>query len=137
MTAPAAWFEREIREGLARMMLIGLDYRPAEDIAAEVFDQWVDDLWIGRDWIEAVDRPRIFETFRRMRVGRATWPKPVDFLSIVIHIPRPKSNAPALPPPARRGQSAKVDAIFDDLARFLHPESKREADPDGKDPHAE
>lgn len=133
MNAPAAWFDRAIREGLARMLLIGLDYRPAEDVAAEVFDQWVDDLWVGRDWIEKADAPRIAEAFRRLRIGRTAWPKPADFLGVVIHIPRAKPKGLALPAPARRGNSPKVDAIFDDLARFLHPERKPEGAPDGKD----
>lgn len=133
---PPKWFDAAMRDGLGRTALV-CSFAPAEDVAAEVFDQWIDDLWPGRDWDQAQDTPRIAEAFRRLRVGRKDWPTPNEFATTIASIPRKKSNAPALPAPAKRGNSSFVDAIFDDLARHLHPARKTEKSNDVLDQNAE
>lgn len=117
MKTPPDWLDRAIREGLGRMMLLNFNGRPAEDFAAEVFDQWIDDLFPCRDWSE-VDAPRIAEAFRRMRVSRTEWPRPDEFLRMLSTVDKPKPRTKALPAPVSPGQSEVADRVFAEMAEF-------------------
>jgi hypothetical protein len=115
---PARWFEDAMRDGLGRMLLLSLDGRPPEDTAAEMFDQWIDDLWASRDWLP-VDADRIATAFQRLRVSADRWPTIPRFVETLQRIDRPKDAVPALPPPAKEGENPAADACFAELRQLF------------------
>ena len=94
--APAPWFVRRIRRGLAALVALRLDGHPAADMVEATAQVWVQALWPTRAWAQDLDNARIGEAFRQITLHETRWPAPAVFLR---YLPA-REALPALPAPA-------------------------------------
>lgn len=86
----------EIRQGLATLHALNLDFGPAGDVIQATANLWIGDLWASckRDWHES-DVGGIREAFRALRSTCRRWPQQADFWQVLPT--RQISDATALP----------------------------------------
>lgn len=84
------WFRREIDIGLERMCSAGMRFRPySEDDQTAMLGIWVEILWSGARWGEALDKERIFKTFALLIQNFREFPTVPDFKEALVSFPRP------------------------------------------------
>lgn len=114
--APAAWFDRRIRRGLAALMTLRMEAHPPADTVEATAKVWAQALWPGRAWDEALDAARIGEAFRQITLHETHWPTPAVFLR---YLPERAPQA-ALPPPASTAEDkARARAILAGIDEML------------------
>lgn len=84
------WFRREIDIGLERMCSAGMRFRPySEDDQTAMLGIWVEILWSGARWGEALDKERISRTFTLLIQNHRDFPTVPDFRDALVSFPRP------------------------------------------------
>jgi len=115
-SAAADWFERRIRRGLAALTALRLDGHPPADVIEATAKVWVQALWPGRAWDEALDAARIGEAFRLLALHETRWPTPAHFLRSLPARPAQR----ALPEPAISAeQREQVRAMLSEFAQRI------------------
>lgn len=111
--AAQAWFERAIAVGLSRLAALQLPGTPPDAAtAAACRSVWVDALWPGRMWVQALDEARIAEAFGLLALRVRRWPAPAEFLEALPARP----EAIKLPEPAPDPQArARMQAMLAEL----------------------
>jgi hypothetical protein len=116
--SPPAWFDREIRQGIATMYALGLEGVPAADTLTATAKLWVGDLWSlrGSVWTER-DASRIEAGFRLLRTRSRRWPQMADLLG-AIPDPEPVTALPRrlLSPEEAARSIARIEEICAALA---------------------
>jgi len=109
------WFSATIADELARLYAINLEGCPAGDVFEATVTSWVEDLWahLQRDDINInIDRPRLLEGFRRVRLNCKRWPAPRTFIE---HLPtraeprRPKRLTGPMTPTERARRLQRIE----------------------------
>ena len=113
MSAPAPWFVRRIRRGLAALVALRLDGHPAADMVEATAQVWVQALWPTRAWAQDLDNARIGEAFRQITLNETRWPAPAVFLR---HLP---ARAPVAALPAPKLSAAEKEANKARLAKMI------------------
>lgn len=118
MSAPAAWFIKRIRRGLAALVALRLDGHPAADMVEATAQVWVQALWPGRVWDET-DAARIGEAFRQIALQETRWPAPAVFLR---YLP---ARAPVAALPAPKMTQEEKEANKARLAEMMRALAER------------
>jgi hypothetical protein len=115
-SAAPEWFERRVRRGLAALTALRLDGHPPADVIEATAKVWVQALWPGRAWDEALDAARIGEAFRLLALHETRWPTPAHFLRSLPARPAQR----ALPEPAISAeQREQVRAMLSEFAQRI------------------
>lgn len=115
-TAPAAWFERRVKRGLAALLTLRLEGHPPADVVEATARVWAQALWPGRAWDEARDGGRIGEAYRLIALQETRWPTP----AVLLRYLPPRPAVPALrPPPVDAASYARARAALAEVAQRL------------------
>lgn len=107
------WIQREITDGIARLLTLSLDRTPANDAIDGTVNTWCAALHEGRVWDEHRDAWRFRAAFRRLGRECARWPSPSQFLTMLPparalpKLARPKPN----PEVARRAMAEALEIL--------------------------
>ncbi|TCS69746.1 hypothetical protein EDC61_11946 [Sulfuritortus calidifontis] len=124
---PEPWFERRIKRGLAALMALRMEGHPPADTVEATAKVWVQALWPGRAWVEALDADRIGEAFRQITLHETRWPTPAVFLR---YLPA-RMPQKSLPPPAQTAEEKeRARAILAGIMEAL--KSKRTINESGQ-----
>lgn len=118
------WFERRVRRGLAALTALRLDGHPPADVIEATAKVWVQALWPGRAWDEALDAARIGEAFRLLALHETRWPTPAHFLRVLPA--RPVQRALPEPEPSAE-QRAQVRTMLAEFAQRIRVGGDRHA----------
>lgn len=78
-----AWIQREITDGIVRLLTLSLDRTPAHDTIEGTIHTWGESLSEGRVWDEQRDAWRFRAAFRRLAREAVRWPTPSQFLTML------------------------------------------------------
>lgn len=93
MAEHARWFQTELALGMAHLLALNLQDRPAADMVETMIRVWCQALWPARLWEERRDKPRIKTAFQRLALSCERWPVPGQFLQAVPPIDAPLALA--------------------------------------------
>ncbi|WP_439240917.1 hypothetical protein [Lonepinella sp. BR2474] len=102
------WLKSVVAQGLARLIVLGLPGRPAEEMTKQVATVWVEALLFKfPDWDEKLDRKRLEKAFLRLCCECDKFPSPKMLFDVLS--PREVIALPVPPPrtPEQQAESAR------------------------------
>ncbi|TCK64938.1 hypothetical protein [Lonepinella koalarum] len=113
------WLKSVVAQGLARLIVLGLPGRPAEEMAKQVATVWVEALLFKfSGWDEKLDRKRLEKAFMQLCCDCDKFPSPKLLLDClpprdIVCLPSPKSE------PLSPERQAELAQRFQELRQFL------------------
>lgn len=113
------WLKSVVAQGLARLIVLGLPGRPAEEMTKQVASVWVEALLFKfSGWDEKLDRKRLEKAFLRLCCECDKFPNPKMLLDClepreILALPEPK------PAPMTAERQAELAKRWRELRAFL------------------
>lgn len=109
-TAAPAWFNNAVVNGVQLLYSLSLPGCPAAEVLPLTTTGWIDVLWRGGVWDEALDARRVARAFFTLARACDRWPPPRQLLD---HLP-PRPDLPAIgaaAPPCSAERRAELAAL--------------------------